>query len=101
MDATPRTSSTLDTHIWRLRKVLDPNRARGVTSSLLIHDHGGFPLVVRTDQVDSLRLEQLAEDASDLLGGGHPERALHRTEEARSAIHCRNRSASSFAPTAA
>lgn len=81
-DSAPRAASTLDTHIWRLRKVLEPNRARGVPSSLLIHDHGGFRLVVRTDQVDSLRFEQLAEDAGDLLGSGQPERALRRTEEA-------------------
>lgn len=82
VDAPPRSSSTLDSHIWRLRKVLEPHRARGVPSSLLIHDHGGFRLVVRTDQVDSLRFEQLAEDASDLLAGGQPERALRRAEEA-------------------
>ena len=80
--ATRRAVSTLDTHIWRLRKVLEPNRARGVPSTLLIHDHGGFRLVVRTDQVDSLLFEQLVEDAGALLGGGQPERALRRAEEA-------------------
>ncbi|MDT0352840.1 AfsR/SARP family transcriptional regulator [Pseudonocardia charpentierae] len=81
-DAPPRSSSTLDSHVWRLRKVLEPHRARGVPSSLLLSDHGGYRLVVTVDQVDSLRFEQLAADAADLLAGGQPDRALRRADQA-------------------
>lgn len=82
VDAPPRSSSTLDSHVWRLRRVLEPHRARGVPSSLLLSDHGGYRLVVTVDQVDSLRFEQLAADAADLLAGGQPDRALRRADQA-------------------
>src|SRR5689334_23342984 len=38
----PRTSSTLDSHIWRLRKALEPGRGRGEQPRVLRHDAAGF-----------------------------------------------------------
>ena len=34
-DAGPRSSSTLDSHVWRLRNVLEPGRARGEPATVL------------------------------------------------------------------
>lgn len=80
--ATSRSTSTLDSHIWRLRRVLEPERASGAPSRLLQRDNAGYRLVVGTGQVDSLRFEQLTVEAGDLLAGGQPRRALRRTSDA-------------------
>lgn len=81
-NGSPRTTSTLDSHVFRLRRVLEPGRRSGDPSSTLVREAGGYRLVVATDQVDSLRFARLAVDAADLLAQGAPERALRRTTEA-------------------
>ncbi|ODU06306.1 MAG: hypothetical protein ABS81_05110 [Pseudonocardia sp. SCN 72-86] len=81
-DGSPRTTSTLDSHVFRLRRVLEPGRRAGDPSSTLVREAGGYRLVVATDQVDSLRFARLAVDAADLLAQGAPDRALRRTTEA-------------------
>ncbi|WP_296150948.1 winged helix-turn-helix domain-containing protein, partial [Pseudonocardia sp. SCN 73-27] len=81
-NGSPRTTSTLDSHVFRLRRVLEPGRSSGDPSSTLVREAGGYRLVVATDQVDSLRFARLAVDAADLLAQGAPERALRRTTEA-------------------
>jgi len=79
---TSRSSTTLDSHILRLRRVLEPGRRPGQASTTLVNERGGYRLIIRPDQVDSLRFARLTTEAGDLLGGGAPERALRRTEEA-------------------
>lgn len=78
----PRTSSTLDSHIWRLRKALEPGRGRGEPPRVLRHDAAGFRLVVEPDAVDSLGFEQLAEQTRELLAQGRAADAVDRAEEA-------------------
>ena len=75
-------ASTLESHIWRLRRLLEPGRARGQPASVLINDSGGYRLVATPDQVDSARFEQLALDVVDLLTTGQPGRALRAADEA-------------------
>ncbi|MCW2526593.1 MAG: hypothetical protein JWM76_1453 [Pseudonocardiales bacterium] len=77
-----RTASTLESHVWRLRRVLEPGRAAREAPSTLINDTGGYRLLVTPEQVDSLRFEQLAGEIRDLLAAGEPARALRRSEEA-------------------
>lgn len=81
-EASPRSPSTLDSHVWRLRKVLEPDRGRGAPASVLLREPAGYRLLASTEQVDSLRFVQLAGEARELLVGGQPERAVRRTEEA-------------------
>ena len=81
-EATPRSASTLDSHIWRLRRLLEPDRGRGAPAELLLRDQAGYRLLATPDQVDSTRFVRLADEAVDLLAGGQPERALRRTDEA-------------------
>lgn len=77
-----RSASTLDSHVHRLRKVLEPARRPGQPSAALRRDAGGYRLVASIDQVDSLRFERLVADATGLLAAGAATRALRRTEEA-------------------
>ncbi|MDQ1429034.1 MAG: hypothetical protein QOK39_2510 [Acidimicrobiaceae bacterium] len=82
-DGRPRSISTLESHLWRLRQVLEPHRPAGHRSSVLLTESGGYRLVVTADQVDSLRFESLLEDASVLLRQRQPDRALQRCDQAR------------------
>ena len=64
--ASPRAGSTLESHIWRLRQVLEPGRARREAPTVLIGETGGYRLLARSDQVDSMRFDQLAEQLRHL-----------------------------------
>src|SRR6478672_3227521 len=81
-DAGPRSSSTLDSHVWRLRNVLEPGRARGEPATVLLREPGGYRLVAAPEQVDSLRFAVLADETLRLLADGQAARALRRCEEA-------------------
>ncbi|MBM9467489.1 BTAD domain-containing putative transcriptional regulator [Nakamurella leprariae] len=81
--AAGRAPSTLETHMFRLRRVVEPARAAGQPPSVLLSDTGGYRLAVTTDEVDSLRFLALAGEATGLLRDGQPERALRRCEQAQ------------------
>ena len=78
----PRSPSTLDSHVWRLRKALEPGRGRGTPSEVLLHETGGYRLVADPSTVDSLRFARLAEEARALLADGRPDDARDRADEA-------------------
>ncbi|MBV9922550.1 MAG: winged helix-turn-helix domain-containing protein, partial [Pseudonocardia sp.] len=78
----PRSSSTLDSHVWRLRNVLEPGRARGEPATVLLREAGGYRLVAAPERVDSMRFAVLADETLGLLTGGQAERAVRRAEEA-------------------
>ncbi|MFC5061855.1 BTAD domain-containing putative transcriptional regulator [Actinomycetospora atypica] len=77
-----RAASTLESHMFRLRRVVEPERAAGQAPSAVISEPGGYRLVVAPDRVDSLRFAALAADAAELLRSGQPERARRKSEEA-------------------
>lgn len=81
-DAIDNAAATLDSHLWRLRRLLEPGRARGEPFTAVVHDAAGYRLVVTADQVDSLSFDRLLGDARDLLIADQPARALARCEEA-------------------
>src|SRR2546423_13218476 len=74
--------STLGSHIWRLRRVLEPERPSGEAPAVLVNDTGGYRLLLGPDQLDSTRFQHLADDARDLLRAGRPASALDRAEAA-------------------
>lgn len=77
--------STLQSHVWRLRSVLEVDRAPARGSAVtLVNDGRGYRLVAPVDTVDSFRFEQLEAEASQLLRTDQPQRALRRAEEALS-----------------
>src|SRR5215212_2934677 len=77
-----RSAGTLDSHVWRLRRLLEPDRARGAAPTVLVREPGGYRLVVGAGAVDSARFAVLAAEAGDLLAVGEAGRALQRAEEA-------------------
>ncbi|MEV4517887.1 BTAD domain-containing putative transcriptional regulator [Dactylosporangium sp. NPDC049525] len=76
--ATASAAHTLNSHVWRLRQVMEPHRAPRQPPTYLVNDTGGYRLIVNPDNVDSLRFTQLAEQGDDLLLSGDPARALDR-----------------------
>ncbi|MBV9794428.1 MAG: AAA family ATPase [Actinobacteria bacterium] len=82
-----RSPSTLDSHLHRLRRFLEPGRGQGQGHGdgpgLLIRDAGGYRLSVTGDQVDSVRFAALVSQASELLAAGDAAGAVTRTEAAR------------------
>jgi predicted ATPase/DNA-binding SARP family transcriptional activator len=79
--ARDRSEDTLQSHMWRLRRALEPLRRRGEPFTTVVHDVSGYRLLVTTDQVDSLRFSDLAGEAQHLLAGDQAERALQRCDE--------------------
>jgi predicted ATPase/DNA-binding SARP family transcriptional activator len=76
------TAGTLESHIWRVRRMLEPHRPRRQPSTYLINEAAGYRLVVNPDSVDSLRFAELAEQGEELLRGGDAARARARCEAA-------------------
>jgi predicted ATPase/DNA-binding SARP family transcriptional activator len=75
-------ATTLVSHLYRLRKLLEPARPRGQSFTAIVTETGGYRLVAAPDSVDSARFEDLASSARELGVGGQPERALRRCDEA-------------------
>ncbi len=80
--ASPGSASTLESHVWRLRRVLEPDRPAREPSTVLVNQAGGYRLFVAPEQVDSLRFAQLADEIADLMTTDQPDRALRRCDEA-------------------
>jgi hypothetical protein len=80
--AVTRTRRTaMETHVCRLRKVLEPGRAHGETSVLLVNDTGGYRLLVDpedvdSEDVDSARFVRLAGEAEATLAVGRHDRVV-------------------------
>lgn len=74
--------STLESHLFRLRQLLEPDHQRGKPFTTVVRDAAGYRLAATTGQVDSLLFEQLAGEARDLLVTAQPERSLARCNEA-------------------
>jgi predicted ATPase/DNA-binding SARP family transcriptional activator len=77
-----RSTNTLDSHIWRLRRLLEPERAPGAAPTVLVREPGGYRLMAGADRIDSARFAALAAEAGELLAAGEAGRALDRAEEA-------------------
>lgn len=75
-------TNTLESHVWRLRRLLEPRRGPRQPPTYLVNDSGGYRLVVNPDNADSLRFAQLAEQGDDLLVTGAADRALRQYERA-------------------
>ncbi|PWW23664.1 DNA-binding SARP family transcriptional activator [Geodermatophilus normandii] len=81
-DSPARSPSTLDSHIWRLRKALEPDRRPGAPSGVLVREPGGYRLVADPATVDSRRFAALAGEARSLLAADRPHEAGRAAEQA-------------------
>ncbi|OZG27309.1 hypothetical protein BH683_020715 [Williamsia sp. 1138] len=52
-DPPERSVKVLESHIWRLRRMLEPGRGPGAAPTVLITDQAGYRLAVPTERVDS------------------------------------------------
>jgi DNA-binding SARP family transcriptional activator/WD40 repeat protein len=78
----PRSAErTLQVYIARLRKALEPNRARGA-AEVLRTSGAGYYLDVSVEQFDVLKFEDLARDGAERLRGGDVETAARVLREA-------------------
>jgi predicted ATPase/DNA-binding SARP family transcriptional activator len=75
-------TDTLETHIWRLRKLLEPHRRPRQDPAVLINDMGGYRLLVVPEDVDSTRLEQLSAQIQDASVGAQARDVLRLCDQA-------------------
>ena len=73
---------TLESHIWRLRRILEPDHKPRTPYRSIVFEAQGYRLITGPDQVDSVRFERLAGDARDLFAGGELERTRSVCDEA-------------------
>jgi DNA-binding SARP family transcriptional activator len=77
-----RSPSTLDSHVWRLRKALEPDRLPGAPSAVLVREPGGYRLAAAPASIDSGRFALLAGEARAVLAAGRPDEAGRAAERA-------------------
>lgn len=75
-------SGTLQSYLSRLRRALEPDRARGAAPQTLLTEGPGYRLVVDADQVDFRRFERLAAEGRSQLQAGRAEEARAVLDEA-------------------
>jgi DNA-binding SARP family transcriptional activator len=72
----PRSAGkTLQSHVMRLRRVLEPDRARGAAAEVLITREPGYLLRVPPESLDATRFEELIAAARRALASGADEKA--------------------------
>ena len=64
--------------VWRLRRVLEPDRRRGDPPVLLVRTPAGYVVLARDEQVDSRMFEKLYGEARSALEDGDAELALDK-----------------------
>jgi DNA-binding SARP family transcriptional activator len=77
-----RSARTVDSHVWRLRRLLEPDRVAGAPPTVLVREPGGYRLVADANRIDSARFAMLATEAAEQLAAGGADRALRCAEEA-------------------
>jgi predicted ATPase/DNA-binding SARP family transcriptional activator len=75
-------SSTLDSHVFRLRKQLEPGRVTGAAPSVLLKQDDGFRLRIAADELDSSRFASLLEEAGAATAAGRFGECLQLCDEA-------------------
>lgn len=84
-DAQPASAAgTLQSYVSRLRRVLEPERARGAPATVLVSEGAAYRLVVDADAVDFRRFECLADRGHAELADGRPDQASATLREAES-----------------
>jgi WD40 repeat protein/DNA-binding SARP family transcriptional activator len=66
----PTAARTLQSHVKRLRRVLEPDRARGAASQVLVTRQPGYLLRVAPGALDAARFEELTGQARRALDSG-------------------------------
>ncbi|MBX7449043.1 winged helix-turn-helix domain-containing protein [Mycolicibacterium sp. 3033] len=83
-EATDASVSTLESHVWRLRQLLEPHRAQRQPPTVLVNENNGYRLVADGHAVDSVAFARLSRDVDDLMSAGSADAAIARADEALS-----------------
>jgi YVTN family beta-propeller protein len=63
-------TATIQTYVYHLREVLEPDRAKGEPPRVLITEPGGYRLNINPDTIDETEFERLIESGERLLAQG-------------------------------
>jgi YVTN family beta-propeller protein len=74
--------TTLQTYVFHLREVLEPDRARGAPGRLLVTEPGGYRLATLTGWVDADRFEELAAQGAAARERGADDVAVRSLDQA-------------------
>lgn len=72
----------LASHVWRVRRLLEPSSRRRTPTSLVRRDGHAYRLSVPPEQVSSAQFEQLGSTVDQRLVDERPDRALQLADEA-------------------
>ncbi|WP_207838302.1 BTAD domain-containing putative transcriptional regulator [Williamsia soli] len=75
-DPPARSAKVLESHIWRLRKVLEPERGPRAAPTVLVTDPLGYRLLVSDDKIDSKNFAIASQSVRDALAKGDIDSAL-------------------------
>jgi DNA-binding SARP family transcriptional activator/energy-coupling factor transporter ATP-binding protein EcfA2 len=78
----PTAAKTLQSHVKRLRRALEPDRARGAAGQVLVTRQPGYLLRVAPGALDVARFEELTATARGMLSQGQPDAAGSLLREA-------------------
>jgi DNA-binding SARP family transcriptional activator len=78
----PTAAKTLQSHVKRLRRALEPGRARGAAAEVLVTRQPGYLLRVAPRALDATRFEELTAQARRALADGHADSAASLLHEA-------------------
>jgi WD40 repeat protein/DNA-binding SARP family transcriptional activator len=78
----PTAAKTLQSHIKRLRRALEPDRARGAAGRVLVTRQPGYLLRVAPGALDVARFEELTATARGMLSQGQPDAAASLLRQA-------------------
>src|SRR5438445_2204297 len=81
-DAPQTAGATLQVTVSNLRKILEPDHARGSAYELLVSQPAGYLLRLSPEQLDSARFEALAAEGRDALRTGNAEIAADKLNQA-------------------
>src|SRR3954454_19710909 len=68
--------TSVQSYVFHLRQVLEPDRPRGAPATVLVTEPGGYRLVADRRSVDATRFEELAAAGDAALDHSNPERAV-------------------------
>jgi predicted ATPase/DNA-binding SARP family transcriptional activator len=75
-DPPRRPDAVIEQHVWRLRKVIEPDRCSGDPPRVLVRTAGGYALRVSAEDVDSARHAALVDSGGKHLAAGRALAAL-------------------------
>ena len=75
-------ASTIQTYVFHLRQVLEPDRGRGAPGQVVVTENGRYRLTIASDTLDSVQFERGVDSGERLLADGAPADAVTELDRA-------------------